>query len=162
MFALWCQTPRRIGQSPELLLCIPIHLHSKALPRCIMYHYYMFGYQLGALLDSLATTNRMQLVSVPVSLLYFVLEINILLPPPPPSGHTAICLHLYGNNVRYKHSMSNKACVFGRNTTNPIITQIAKFIGPTWGPPGSCRPQMGPMLTPGTLLSGTLYIQLKI
>ena len=32
--------------------------------------------------------------------------------------------------------------------------QIAKFIGPTWGPPGSSRPQMGPMLAPWTLLSG--------
>ena len=27
-------------------------------------------------------------------------------------------------------------------------TQIAKFMGPTWGPPGSCRPQMGPILAP--------------
>ena len=34
------------------------------------------------------------------------------------------------------------------------LTQIAKFTGPTWGPPGSCRPQMGPMLAPKTLLSG--------
>ena len=25
------------------------------------------------------------------------------------------------------------------------MTQIAKFMQPTWGPPGSCRPQMGPM-----------------
>ena len=33
-------------------------------------------------------------------------------------------------------------------------TQITKFMGPTWGPPGSCRPQMGPMLSPRTLLSG--------
>ena len=33
-------------------------------------------------------------------------------------------------------------------------SQIAKFMGPTWGPPGSCRPQMGPMLAPCTLLSG--------
>ena len=33
-------------------------------------------------------------------------------------------------------------------------TQIAKFMGPTWGPPGSCWPQMGPMLAPLTLLSG--------
>ena len=33
-------------------------------------------------------------------------------------------------------------------------TQIAKFMGPAWGPPGSCRPQMGPMLAPRTLLSG--------
>ena len=34
------------------------------------------------------------------------------------------------------------------------ISQIAKFMGPTLGPPGSCRPQMGPMLAPWTLLSG--------
>ena len=27
-------------------------------------------------------------------------------------------------------------------------------MGPTWGPSGSCRPQMGPMLAPWTLLSG--------
>ena len=27
-------------------------------------------------------------------------------------------------------------------------------MGPTWGPPGSCRPQMGPMLAPWTLPSG--------
>ena len=33
-------------------------------------------------------------------------------------------------------------------------TQIAKFMGPTWGPPGSCRPQMGPILVPWTLLLG--------
>ena len=44
---------------------------------------------------------------------------------------------------------------------NPILprllcaaSQIAKFMGPTWGPPGSRRPQMGPMLAPLTLLSG--------
>ena len=28
------------------------------------------------------------------------------------------------------------------------------FIGPTWGPPGSCRHQMGPMLAQWILLSG--------
>ena len=33
-------------------------------------------------------------------------------------------------------------------------SQIAMFMGPTWGPPGFCRPQMGPMLAPWTLLSG--------
>ena len=38
--------------------------------------------------------------------------------------------------------------------TSPKLSQTAKFIGPTWGPPGSCRPQMGPMLAPWTLLSG--------
>ena len=35
-----------------------------------------------------------------------------------------------------------------------MTSQIAKFMGPTWGPPGSCRPQIGPMLAPWTLLSG--------
>ena len=29
-------------------------------------------------------------------------------------------------------------------------------MGPTWGPPGSCGPQMGPMLASWTLLSGTV------
>ena len=33
-------------------------------------------------------------------------------------------------------------------------SQIAKFTGRTWGPPGSCRPKMGPMWAPWTLLSG--------
>ena len=30
------------------------------------------------------------------------------------------------------------------------------FMGPTWDPPGSYRPQMGPMLAAWTLLSGTI------
>ena len=34
------------------------------------------------------------------------------------------------------------------------LTQIARFVWPTWGPPGSCRPQVGPMLTSWILLSG--------
>ena len=37
------------------------------------------------------------------------------------------------------------------------ISQIAKFMGPTWGPHGSCRPQMGSMWAPWTLLWGILY-----
>ena len=34
---------------------------------------------------------------------------------------------------------------------------MAKFIGPTWGPPGSRRPQMGPILAPSTFLSGMIW-----
>ena len=37
-----------------------------------------------------------------------------------------------------------------------MLTQVAKFMGLTWDPPGSCRPQMGPILVPWTLLSGKL------
>ena len=40
------------------------------------------------------------------------------------------------------------------NSTQCLPSQTAKFMGPTWGPPGSCRPQMGPMLAPWTLISG--------
>ena len=39
-----------------------------------------------------------------------------------------------------------------------VAAQIAKFMGPTWCPPGSCRPQMYPMLAPWTLLSGRAMI----
>ena len=38
-----------------------------------------------------------------------------------------------------------------------IVTQITRFMGPTWGPPWSCPPQMGPTLAPWSLLSGKLY-----
>ena len=41
---------------------------------------------------------------------------------------------------------------------NQITAQIAKFMGPIWGRPVSCRPQMGPMLAPWTLLSGSYCI----
>ena len=41
------------------------------------------------------------------------------------------------------------------------FSQIAKFMGPAWGPPGSCRPQMGPMLAPWTLLLGLLIYVLS-
>ena len=39
---------------------------------------------------------------------------------------------------------------------NQKPSQIAMFMGPSRAPPGSCRPQMGPMLVPWTLLSGML------
>ena len=34
---------------------------------------------------------------------------------------------------------------------------IARFMGPTWGPSGADRTQMGPMLAPWTLLSGIMH-----
>ena len=41
------------------------------------------------------------------------------------------------------------------------ICHRVRFMGQTWGPPGSCRPQMGPMLAPWTLLSGCCWLWLK-
>ena len=36
------------------------------------------------------------------------------------------------------------------------ISLTTGFIGPPWGPPGSCRPQVSPMLTTWNLLSGMI------
>ena len=40
-----------------------------------------------------------------------------------------------------------------------LISLIARFMGPTWGPSGADRTQVGPMLAPWTLLSGMIYMQ---
>ena len=50
------------------------------------------------------------------------------------SGHPGMKVSLEGNTT-----------VIGMN---PNLSQIAKFMGPTWGPPESCRLQMGPMFAP--------------
>ena len=44
----------------------------------------------------------------------------------------------------------------------PFPTKIAKLMEPTWGPPGFCWPQMGPMLDPWTLLPGYTSTQMYI
>ena len=45
--------------------------------------------------------------------------------------------------------------VFHEQSLHP---PIARFMGPTWGPSGADRTQVGPMLAPWTLLSG-IYMQ---
>ena len=41
----------------------------------------------------------------------------------------------------------NQTPFYYYNLSGKLLTsQIAKFMRPTWGPSGSCRPQMGPML----------------
>ena len=43
------------------------------------------------------------------------------------------------------------------NTTD-LAALIARFMRPTWGPPGADRTQVGPMLAPWILLSGSLRL----
>ena len=66
-----------------------------------------------------------------------------------------------GDNVvcEKENKPKNKTRLSGHNAFSHlhISSQIARFMGPTRGPPGSCRPQMGPMLVPWTLLSGINY-----
>ena len=51
-------------------------------------------------------------------------------------------------NISYQHSLKLTPVDSMTRTTKwwQEYTQMAKFMGPAWGPPGSCRPQMGPML----------------
>ena len=39
----------------------------------------------------------------------------------------------------------------------PVPSLIARFMGPSWGPSGADRTQVGPMLAPWTLLSGLVW-----
>ena len=60
-------------------------------------------------------------------------------------------IHRWPVNSPHKWPVTRKMFPFDNFI---MTTQIAKFMGPTWGPPGSCRPQMGPMLAPLILLLG--------
>ena len=56
-------------------------------------------------------------------------------------------------------SLGDVAEIFKINFSNwpySIVTQISRFMGPTWGPSGADRTQVGPILAPWTLLSGNL------
>ena len=71
------------------------------------------------------------------------------------AGRTWICYRVY--HIRYINILCSVAFM---NTywihmiyLCTFVTQVAKFMEPIWGPPGSCRPQMGPILAPWTLLS---------
>ena len=43
-------------------------------------------------------------------------------------------------------------------TSHCIEALIARFVGPTWGPSGADRTQVGPMLAPWTLLSRRAFL----
>ena len=86
---------------------------------------------------------------------------------------TLWCLPLYwleicGYRISYSRNMktiTSRFCLPPSSlspqfnwTYYPKTSQIAKFMGQTWGPPGSCRPQKGPMLAPWILLSGIMSL----
>ena len=48
------------------------------------------------------------------------------------------------SDFSYAVQKRNNPCAY-------LLTQIAMFLRPTWGPTGSCRPQMGPTLAPMNL-----------
>ena len=63
-----------------------------------------------------------------------------------------LCLALFSNILQLDRK--SLSCVWPCWICSLYTSQIARFMGPTWGPPGSCHPQVGPMLAPWILLSG--------
>ena len=62
-----------------------------------------------------------------------------------------------------KFKFSSDTCICYDSILAISSILIARFMGPTWGPSGADRTQVGPMLAPWTLLSGTtkcLHVQL--
>ena len=73
--------------------------------------------------------------------------------------------HIRYSSVMWRFNFCHAVGAFINVDTMYIYSQslkslIAKYVGPTWGPPGSWRPQMGPMLAPWTLLSGITSVSL--
>ena len=58
----------------------------------------------------------------------------------------------------FKHRIPQRCSL---NSIRCRCIQIANLMRPTWGLPGSCRPQMGPMLAPWILLSGYIFQYIK-
>ena len=75
---------------------------------------------------------------------------------------TIICMinkYIYcGTNVEHGDvtHIVTLASLMSNTDRNPQKVQDSKVYGPTWGPPGSCRPHMCPMLAPWTLLWGVI------
>ena len=67
-------------------------------------------------------------------------------------GHYTLALQ---PNLPWANGLNNTFAMQKQCWRTAALPQIAKFTGPTWGQHGSSRPQMGPMLAPWTLLSGT-------
>ena len=45
-----------------------------------------------------------------------------------------------------------------KHMSHGLLSQITRFMGPTWGPSGADRTQVGPMLAPWKLLSGMRHL----
>ena len=61
-------------------------------------------------------------------------------------------LHIIGVNITQKSTKEIMTQPLKNKTDKHTL--IARFMGPTWGPSGADRTQVGPMLAPWTLLSG--------
>ena len=66
----------------------------------------------------------------------------------------------FGNTFRTLNHWNHSSIIclnpktYKRSFAEIFTTLMARFVGPTWGPPGADRTQIGPMLAPWSLESG--------
>ena len=63
----------------------------------------------------------------------------------------AVTTNYKGNTLYYNHHDTINSMHFSDYREILVDTLIARFMRPTWGPSGSCRPQMDPMVAPWNL-----------
>ena len=73
-------------------------------------------------------------------------------------SHVHQCCFISTRAILYDMVRCNMIFHMSQNSNSQKTPQIARFMGPTWGPSGADRTQVGPMLGPWTLLSGTPYL----
>ena len=81
------------------------------------------------------------------------------------NGCICFCSDKKPFEVNIKHHVECKLDEFFSSINDSIssltkTSQIARFMGPTWGPSGADRSKVGPILTPWTLLSGTILLKM--
>ena len=64
------------------------------------------------------------------------------------------CLSLCSSSRIRKYGLVDNFCIGNQRSGH---FHSFPLMDPTWGPPGSCRPQVGSMLAPWTLLSGVCW-----
>ena len=72
-------------------------------------------------------------------------------------GLTDVTVYWYMAQCYDIHTPGPHTTTMARPRRDRMIPLIARFLGPTWGPSGADRTQVGPTLAPWTLLSGTFY-----
>ena len=92
----------------------------------------------------------------PLLSVYKIREVVFVIPWLPIHGQVAV---LFGAYILLEHGAEWRIFPVWQGTNYLIIRVtplIARFMGPTWGPSGADRTQVGSMLAPWTLLSGSI------
>ena len=128
-----CSCHTTPGQDGILYICLFVFILIKSSKRVLVLLYEVCVYKVSVSVRIIARCRRHIAATWHVRLCYAVVSKLELFS----RGYWSPCCHI-------------ATCWWGVRGLHTAI--------PTLGPPGSCLPQVGPMLTPWTLLSGICYV----